>query len=304
LEGRSALIFCREEGDSSGMNTIVETRALAPDVKLFRVNAPKISRKQRAGQFVIVRVTPDGERIPLTIAAADPDAGLITLVVQAVGKTTTLLNALEAGDEILDLAGPLGTPSEVEEFGTVVVVGGGVGTAVTFPTAIALSEVGNNVIAVIGGRSCANLLFEEELGAICGEVIPCTDDGSYGHHGFVTEVLADLLATRPVDRVLAAGPIPMMHAVAETTRPFDVPTVASLNPIMVDGTGMCGGCRVSVDGTNRFACLDGPDFDAHLVDFRLLEQRNRAYLEWEARRNDDVRPCAAVPVGITPEAAP
>ncbi len=278
------------------MSTILEARVLAPDVKLFRVRAPKIARKHRAGQFVIVRVTPDGERIPLTIAAADPEAGLITLVVQAVGKTTTLLNALEAGDEILDLAGPLGTPSEVACFGTVVVVGGGVGTAVTYPSAVALSQAGNTVVAVIGARSRTHLLFETELAAICAEVHACTDDGSFGRHGFVTDALADLLATRKVDRVLAAGPIGMMAAVAEATRAYGIPTVASLNPIMVDGTGMCGGCRVSVGGTNRFACLDGPDFDAHLVDFHLLEQRNRAYAGWEATRRDELGPCAAVPV--------
>ena len=276
------------------MNTIAETRPLGPGVRLIRVAAPKISMRQRPGQFVMVRVTTDGERIPLTIADADPAAGTITLVVQAVGKTTTLLSALEVGDEIIDLAGPLGTPSEVADFGTVVVVGGGVGTAVTYPTAAALSRAGNRVIAVIGGRSRANLLFEDELGAFCDEVHPCTDDGSYGHHGFVTDVLRELLAAHDIDRVLAAGPIPMMAAVAETTRPHGVPTIASLNPIKVDGTGMCGGCRVSVGGTNRFACLDGPDFDAHLVDFKLLEQRNQAYLGWETRRMEELGPCAMV----------
>lgn len=277
---------------------IVETRVLAPDVKLFRVKAPKVARKHRAGQFVIVRVSPDGERIPLTIAASNPEAGLITLVVQAVGKTTSVMNALEAGDEILDLAGPLGTPSEVDRFGTVVVVGGGVGIAVTYPTAVALSQAGNTVIAVIGARSETNLLFQSELSAVCNEVQVCTDDGSFGRHGFVTDALADLLATRRVDRVLAAGPIPMMAAVAEATRSHGIPTVASLNPIMVDGTGMCGGCRVAVGGVNRFACLDGPDFDAHQVDFDLLGKRNRAYAGWEADRMDELRPCVAVPVDL------
>ena len=277
------------------MNSIIETRQLAPDVNLFCVDAPKIAAKHQAGQFVIVRVSADGERIPLTIADSDTTAGTITLVVQTAGKTTTLMNALEIGDSILDLAGPLGTPSEVEDFGTVVVVGGGVGTAVTYPTAVALSQAGNSVIAVIGARSQPQLLLEEELLAVCDEVHACTDDGSYGHHGFVTETLKELLEDRRVDRVLAAGPIPMMQAVADTTRPYRVPTVASLNPIMVDGTGMCGGCRVSVGGTNRFACLDGPDFDAHVVDFTLLAQRNQAYTEWETARLEDVRPCAAVP---------
>lgn len=280
------------------MSTIVEARILAPDVKLFRVEAPKIARKHRAGQFVIVRVSPDGERIPLTIAAADPEAGLITLVVQAVGKTTTKLNALETGDEILDLAGPLGTPSEVARFGTVVVVGGGVGIAVSYPTAVALSQAGNTVIAVIGAKSRDHLLFQAELATVCDEVQVCTDDGSFGRHGFVTDALADLLGTRRVDRVLAAGPILMMAAVADATRSHGIPTVASLNPIMVDGTGMCGGCRVAVGGVNRFACLDGPDFDAHQVDFGLLEQRNRAYAGWEAERMAELRSCAAIPVGF------
>ncbi|MFV2040110.1 MAG: sulfide/dihydroorotate dehydrogenase-like FAD/NAD-binding protein [Acidimicrobiales bacterium] len=275
------------------MNTIVECRPLAPDVKMFRIHSPKIARKQQAGQFVIVRVRSDGERIPLTIAESDPEVGSITLVVQAVGKTTTLLNALDVGDEILDLAGPLGTPTEVVNFGTVVVVGGGVGTAVSYPTAAALSRSGNTVIAIIGARSRPQLLMESELRAVCDEVIACTDDGSYGRRGLVTDALTDLLKSGALDRVLVAGPVPMMGAVAELTRPYGVATVASLNPIMIDGTGMCGGCRVSVGGTNRFACLDGPDFDAHLVDFGLLQQRNQAYRDSEARSMEDVRPCGA-----------
>lgn len=285
--------------DTDLMNAIVEARPVAPDVKLFRVDAPKIARRQKPGQFVIVRVTPEGERVPLTIADADPEAGTITLVVQTAGKTTMLLNSLEAGDEILDLAGPLGTPTEVADYGLVVVVGGGVGTAVTYPTAMALAAAGNAVIAVIGARSEPNLVLEDELRAVCDEVHACTDDGSYGRHGLVTDALAELLESRSIDRVFAAGPVRMMQAVAEATRSNGVPTVASLNPIMVDGTGMCGGCRVSVGGTNRFACLDGPDFDAHLVDFTLLEQRNRAYADWETERMDDARHCmmTAVQVG-------
>ena len=274
------------------MSPIVEARLLAPDVKLFRVEAPKIARAHQAGQFVIVRVSADGERIPLTIAESDADAGTITLVVQAVGKTTTMLNALDVGDEIIDVAGPLGTPSVIADFGTVIVVGGGVGTAVIYATAAALAAAGNSVRAVIGARSRELVLLEAELADVCDEIITCTDDGSYGRPGVVTEALADLLDSRPVDRVIAAGPIPMMRAVAETTRPHRVPTVASLNPIMVDGTGMCGGCRVSVGGEPRFACLDGPEFDAHLVDFTLLEQRNRAYLDWEADRLHDLQACA------------
>jgi ferredoxin--NADP+ reductase len=275
------------------MSTIVEARTLASQVTLLRIRAPKIARKQRAGQFVMVRVVAEGERIPLTIADADPEAGTITIVVQAVGKTTTLLSELGVGDEILDLAGPLGTPSEVADFGTVVVVGGGVGTAVAYPIAAAMAELGNAVISIIGARSRASVILEDELAAVSAEVHVCTDDGSYGRRGFVTDALAEVVSTHLVDRVVCAGPIVMMEAVAEVTRPQGIPTVASLNPIMVDGTGMCGGCRVSVGGTNRFACLDGPEFDAHLVDFTLLAQRNRAYLDWEGRRTEDLHPCAA-----------
>ena len=274
------------------MNAIVETRICAPDVKLFRVEAPKIARRQLAGQFVIVRVAPHGERIPLTIAEASPVEGTITLIVQAVGKTTTLMHALGAGDEILDVAGPLGTPSDVSHIGTVVVVGGGVGTAVSYPTAVALAKAGNEVIAVIGARGREHLLLEIELRRVCAAVHPCTDDGSYGHHGLVTEPLAELLRTRQIDRVVAAGPVDMMQAVAEATRPLEVPTVSSHNPIMVDGTGMCGGCRVTVGGRERFACLDGPDFDAHLVDFERLEQRNRAYVDAETSTMVGIGACA------------
>jgi len=280
------------------MSRIVEARLLAPEITLLRIAAPRIARKHRAGQFVMVRVAADGERIPLTIADSDPESGTITVVVQAVGKTTELLSALDVGDEVLDLAGPLGTPSEVADFGTVVVVGGGVGAAVSFPTAVALNEAGNTVISIIGARSRANLVLESELQLVSAQLRVCTDDGSSGRHGLVTDELAEVLSTRTVDRVLCAGPVVMMEAVAEVTRPYGVPTVASLNPIMVDGTGMCGGCRVSVDGTTYFACLDGPDFDAHLVDFPLLAQRNRAYVDWETKSRAAMHPCAAVPVDV------
>ena len=291
--GPLPLAHPRGASDNVRVNTIVEVRTLAPQVRLLRIAAPKIARKQRSGQFVMLRVGVDGERIPLTIADADPDNGTITIVVQAVGKTSTLLTELGVGDEILDLAGPLGTPSEVATFGTVVVVGGGVGTAVAYPIAVAMADAGNTVISIIGARSRANVILEDELAAVSADVHVCTDDGSYGHRGLVTEALADVISTGVVDRVVCAGPVVMMEAVADVTRSQGIPTVASLNPIMVDGTGMCGGCRVSVGGTNRFACLDGPEFDAHLVDFALLAQRNRAYLEWEARRAEDLHPCAS-----------
>ncbi len=292
---RGPLTLGAAEGarENAGMSTIVEVRPLAPQVTLLRIRAPKVALKQRAGQFVMVRVVADGERIPLTIADADPHAGTITIVVQAVGKTTTLLSELGVGDEILDLAGPLGTQSEVADFGTVVVVGGGVGTAVAYPIAAALAEAGNTVISIIGARSRANVILEDELADVSAEVHVCTDDGSYGRPGFVTDALAEVVSTHVVHRVVCAGPIVMMEAVADVTRPQGIPTVASLNPIMVDGTGMCGGCRVSVGGQNRFACLDGPEFDAHLVDFALLAQRNRAYLDWEGRRSEELHGCAA-----------
>ncbi|MDH3730059.1 MAG: sulfide/dihydroorotate dehydrogenase-like FAD/NAD-binding protein [Acidimicrobiia bacterium] len=261
------------------MNRILETRLLAPDVKYFRVEAPKVARKRRAGQFVIVRVAEDGERIPLTIA--DSGEGWIALIVQAVGKTTTLLNRLDTGDNILDLAGPLGVPSEIDHFGTVVVVGGGVGTAIAYPSAVALKEAGNRVISIIGGRSHSYVILEDELDEASDEVHPCTDDGSYGFAGLVTDKLQEIISSERVDRVLAIGPIPMMAAVAEMTRPLAIPTIVSLNPIMVDGTGMCGGCRVRVGGESRFACVDGPEFDAHEVDFELLATRNTAYAAWE-----------------------
>jgi ferredoxin--NADP+ reductase len=270
------------------VNRILETRLLAPDVKYFKVEAPKVAQKRRAGQFVIVRVAPDGERIPLTIADSGQD--WIALIVQAVGKTTMLLNRLEAGDHILDLAGPLGVPSEIDDFGTVVVVGGGVGTAIAYPTAVAMKEAGNRVISIIGGRSRPFVILEQELSAASDEVHPCTDDGSYGFAGFVTAKLADVIESERVDRVLAIGPIPMMAAVAEVTRPHAIPTIVSLNPIMIDGTGMCGGCRVRVGGESLFACVDGPEFDAHLVDFELLATRNTAYAAWEHFRRVE---CAA-----------
>jgi len=269
------------------MFPIIEARFLAPDVKYFRVEAPAIARTRKAGQFVILRVWEGGERIPLTIADSNVDEGWIALVVQGVGRTTKILNELVAGDTILDLAGPLGLASHIEHFGTAVSIGGGVGTAIAYPTAVALKEAGNTVISIVGGRSRQFVILEEELARVSDEVYPCTDDGSYGFHGFVTEKLQDLIDEgRRLDFVLAIGPIPMMRAVAETTRPHGIKTVVSLNPIMVDGTGMCGGCRVSVGGETRFACVDGPEFDAHEVDFELLARRNRAYLGFERDKAD------------------
>ncbi len=260
------------------MVPLKEARFLAPGVKLFRIEAPRIARRRKAGQFVIVRVHEHGERIPLTIADSDVDEGTITIIVQGVGKTTKLLNMLEAGDAIRDLVGPLGEPSDVDRFGTVVVIGGGVGTAIAYPTAVAMKQAGNTVISIIGARTQELLILEDELRATSDELFVMTDDGSYGIHGFVTQQLETLINEgREIDRVLAIGPIPMMKAVAEVTRPHGIKTIVSLNPIMVDGTGMCGGCRVIVGGQTRFACVDGPEFDAHEVDFTNLSQRNTLY---------------------------
>lgn len=271
------------------MFNITEARDLAPQVRYLRIEAPKIARRRKAGQFVIVRATTDGERIPLTIVDSSAEDGWIALIVQGVGKATKSLNLLEAGDGIPDVAGPLGMPSRIERFGTAVSIGGGVGTAIAYPTAVALKEAGNYVISIIGGRTSSYVLLEEEMRAVCDEVYPTTDDGSYGYHGFVTDKLTDLISEgRHVDFVLAIGPIPMMKAVADVTRPHGIETVVSLNPIMVDGTGMCGGCRVVVGEETKFACVDGPEFDAHQVDFDLLSRRNRAYAGFERRRNAEM----------------
>ena len=260
------------------MNKIVEARFLGPDTKLFRIDAPKIAAKRKAGQFIILRVLPEGERIPLTIADSNIEDGTITIIAQGIGKTTKHLNTLEAGDYIQDLVGPLGKASHIENFGTAVSIGGGVGTAIAFPTAKALKEAGNEVISIIGGRSKEFVILENEMREVCDEVYPTTDDGSYGYHGFVTDKLKEIIDSgKKVDFVLAIGPIPMMKAIAELTRPYNIKTVVSLNPIMIDGTGMCGGCRAIVDNKPVFVCVDGPEFDAHQVDFGVLTQRNRMY---------------------------
>ena len=266
------------------MHPILEARLLAPDVKLFRIRALRVARKRRAGQFVIVRVHERGERIPLTIADAAPDRGDITLVVQGVGKTTRLLNSLEAGDSILDVVGPLGRPSEVRRFGTACVVGGGVGAAIAYPTAVALKQAGNRLVSILGARRQELVVLEDEIRATSDLLVVTTDDGSRGARGLVTDALAGLVAAgERLDYVLAIGPVAMMRAVAETTRPLRIPTVVSLNSVMIDGTGMCGGCRVVVGGRSRFACVDGPEFDAHEVDFDVLARRNSMYHEAETR---------------------
>lgn len=266
------------------MYKIVSAGFLAPNVKRFVIEAPRVAQKRKAGQFVIIRLNDHGERIPLTISDSDATNGTITIIVQGIGKTTKELNLLEAGDCIQDVVGPLGKPSHIENFGTAVSIGGGVGTAIAYPIAVALKQAGNHTISIMGGRSKEFVILENELRNICDEVYPTTDDGSYGYHGFVTQKLQELIDSgKKIDFVLAIGPIPMMRAIAETTRPYGIKTVVSLNPVMVDGTGMCGGCRASVDGKTVFVCVDGPEFDAHKVDFALLEMRNRTYKEFEMK---------------------
>jgi ferredoxin--NADP+ reductase len=297
---------------------ILEARPLARGIKLFVIKAPRIARKQKPGQFVIVRLDDCGERIPLTLADADPEAGTVTLVVQAIGKTTMLFNMLEAGDSVLDLVGPLGKPSEIENFGTVVIVSGSVGTAMAYPTARELKRAGNKVISIVGARSKELMVLEDEVRAVSDETYICTDDGSYGDKGLVTDKLKQVMAGQKLNYVLACGPVPMMRAVANMTAPEQIKTMVSLNSIMVDGTGMCGGCRVLVNNSSQFACVDGPEFDASQVNFDVLTQRNNMYREQEResinrlqadpqaeldrlRRKNHKTECAAEAVGVTNE---
>jgi ferredoxin--NADP+ reductase len=262
------------------MHPIVSKAQLSPNVTRLVVEAARIAEIRRPGQFVIVRRGPGAERIPLTIADVDRQAGTISLVIQAIGKSTHELVSLEVGEAIQDIAGPLGNPTHLLEKGHAVCVGGGVGTAVAYPIAQGLAQNGVSVTSVIGGRSREWVIYEEELRKL-GEVIVCTDDGSYGRHGFVTEALKDLCEAGGIDEVFAIGPVPMMRACSELTRPYGIKTTVSLNSIMIDGTGMCGGCRVSIDGKTEYACVDGPEFDGHTVDFRLLADRLNTYREFE-----------------------
>jgi ferredoxin/flavodoxin---NADP+ reductase len=262
------------------VNIIREKNQLSPNVTRLVVDAPRIAQVRRPGQFVIVRRGPGAERIPLTITDADAGRGTITLVIQAVGSSTHDLVALEPGEAITDIAGPLGRPTDLLRSGHAVCVGGGVGTAVIRPIAQALAASGVQVTSIIGGRSKEWVILEDELRG-AGEVIVCTDDGSRGRAGLVTAALDDVCRAGPVDEVYAVGPVPMMRACAEVTRPLGVRTTVSLNSIMLDGTGMCGGCRVSVDGHSQYACVDGPEFDGHAVDFDLLADRLTTYREFE-----------------------
>jgi ferredoxin/flavodoxin---NADP+ reductase len=261
---------------------IIHAQFLAPGIKRFILEAPRIARKQKPGQFVILRIYEQGERIPVTIENSDPARGSISIVVQSAGKTTQMLNSLNTGDSILDVVGPLGKPSDIEKFGTVVVIGGGVGTAMAYPSAAAFKRAGNRVIGIVGARTKDLVILEKELRAVTDALLITTDDGSYSDKGFVTDKLRQLIqnGTR-IDLVLAIGPIVMMRAVSEMTRKEKIRTLVSLNPIMIDGTGMCGGCRVLIDNKSEFACVDGPEFDAHKVNFEVLVQRNSMYRDAE-----------------------
>jgi len=260
---------------------------LGPDLTRLDIEAPDLARAALPGQFLILRICEGGERIPLTIADSDPNAGTVSVIFLAVGKTTRQLSRMKAGDAILDVAGPLGCHIEVEKVGTVVCVGGGVGVPALYPKARAMKQAGNRVVSIIGARTAELLILVDEMAAISDEVRITTDDGSRGRKGFVSDELRDMLEdkSQKIDLVVAVGPVPMMAAVAETTRPYNVKTLVSLNPIMVDGTGMCGGCRVTVGGKTKFACVDGPVFDGHEVNFKELAQRQRRFerLEQQAK---------------------
>ena len=260
------------------MYKIVKREELAADVVRLDIEAPAIAKKRRPGQFVILCADETAERIPLTIANSEPEKGTITVIFQEIGMSTHKLGAFAEGDELAHVVGPLGVPTHIENFGTCVCIGGGIGTAVAWPIARGLKEAGNEVISIVGARTKSLLILEEEMKAVSSELYITTDDGSYGLYGFVTDKLLELVNEgRAIDLVLAIGPVPMMRAVCELTRPEKIKPQVSLNPIMVDGTGMCGACRASVGGTTRFVCVEGPEFDGHEVDFIELTQRLRAY---------------------------
>jgi ferredoxin--NADP+ reductase len=256
---------------------ILERQDLAPNIHLLKIDAPEIAKKARPGQFVIVKIDEKGERIPLTFADWDAAAGSVTIIFMETGATTCRLGRLKAGETIQDFVGPLGVPTHIEKFGTVVCVAGGIGVAPITPIARALKMAGNKVISIMGARSKNLLFWEDRLRQSSDELTVTTDDGTYGREALVTEPLKEILATQKTDLVVAIGPIPMMKFCTLTTKPFSVKTIVSLNPLMVDGTGMCGCCRVSLSGEIKFACVDGPDFDGHGVDWDLMTMRSKAY---------------------------
>ncbi len=275
----------------NGGFVIREAVPLSSTVTRYVIEAPLVARKREAGHFVILRVDANGERIPITLVDSDVEKGTVTLIVQAIGKTTRLLATKRAGDSIADLLGPLGNPTPIENHGAVACVGGGVGTAELLPITRALRKAGNTVHTILGARTKDLLILEDEMRGCSDTVVTTTDDGSYGRHGIVTGPLGELLAAdKGVKAVYAIGPMPMMRAVAELTRPLGVKTYVSLNAVMVDGTGMCGGCRVTVGGEMKFACVDGPEFDAHKVDFDELIRRSRTYADMEKVANERFQP--------------
>ena len=256
-------------------------------VVLNEIEAPRIARKARPGQFVILKASEEGERIPLTMAETDPEKGTLTIIYMVVGKSTALFKSLKVGDAYQDVIGPLGKATEIEKVGNVVCVGGGTGIAVLHPITRALKDAGNHVTAIVGSRSKDLLIMEEHMRRASHELLICTDDGSYGRKGFVTEALKDVLDKGDTQLAVAIGPVPMMKFVSKLTAQYGVKTIVSLNPIMVDGTGMCGGCRVTVGGKTKFACVDGPEFDGHKVDYDELMLRLQAYCEDEKRCFED-----------------
>lgn len=264
------------------MHKVVRTDTLAPSMFLLELEAPKVAGKRKPGQFIILRIHEKGERVPFTISDSDTARGTLTLIYQVVGKTTAQMANLKPGDTILDVVGPLGKPTHIEKLGSVCCIGGGTGIAITYPIAKALGEAGNKIISILGAREKDLLFYEEEVKAISDELIICTDDGSYGQKGLVTEMLKQVVdGGEDLKLVVAIGPVPMMKFVSLMSKEFEIPTIVSLNPIMIDGSGMCGCCRVVVDGQTKFACVDGPEFDAHKVDFDLLTKRLASYRDEE-----------------------
>ena len=276
---------------SSMRNTVVRREKLSPVLTLLEVNTPLIASSVKAGQFVIVWAGEKSERIPLTVSEWDADKGTITIIFQEVGRGTMELGQFKEGDDIPSISGPLGHPTEIKNYGTAVVIGGGVGTAIARPMAAALKKAGNHLITIIGAREKSLIILEKEMGKIADEQIITTDDGSHGRKGLVTDALKELLDSRTIDVVFAVGPLPMMKFVARTTEPHKVKTIVSLDPIMIDGTGMCGGCRVTVGGETKFTCVDGPDFDGHQVDWEELKARKMFYADQEERERGKCAVC-------------
>ena len=264
------------------MPKVLDNQQIGPANWKMTVHVPKLVAKAKAGQFVIIRVNENGERVPMSIGGMDREKGSLTIIYQVVGKTSALMTTVPAGGEISDCVGPLGLPSHVKNWGTVVLIGGGIGIAPIYPIAQAWKEAGNKVITILGARSKDILFYEEEHKAVADETYVCADDGSYGQKGFVSDALQKLIDDGvKIGMIMAIGPVPMMRVVANLTKKYEIPTWVSLNPLMIDGTGMCGGCRVAIGGETKFACVDGPDFDGHLVDFDMLTKRLAAYKEQE-----------------------